>query len=103
MPASYTFGITGGNAGSFIVQTVTETQSSSKQELQGADGNIAAVGYNKFKTEVSISAVGDAGSINVAAALPSMPGVSGAYTVDSVSTSRTIDGFAEFSITATKD
>ena len=103
MPASYTFGITGGNAGSFIVQSVTETQSSSKQELQGADGNIAAVGYNKFKTEVSISAVGEASAITVGEALPAMPGVSGSYTVDSVSTSRSIDGFAEFSITATKD
>ena len=103
MPASYTFGITGGNAGSFIVQSVTETQSSSKQELQGADGNIAAVGYNKFKTEVSISAVGEASAITVGEALPAIPGVSGSYTVDSVSTSRSIDGFAEFSITATKD
>jgi hypothetical protein len=103
MPASYTFGIAGGNSGSFIVNSVTETQTSSKQELQGADGNIAAVGYNKFKTEVSISAVGEASAITVGEALPAIPGVSGSYTVDSVSTSRSIDGFAEFSITATKD
>lgn len=103
MPATYTFGIANGNSGSFIVNSVTETQTSSKQELQGADGNIAAVGYNKFKTEVSISAVGEASAIIVGEALPATPGVSGSYTVDSVSTSRTIDGFAEFSITATKD
>ena len=85
------------------MNSVTETQTSSKQELQGADGNIAAVGYNKFKTEVSISAVGEASAITVGEALPAIPGVSGSYTVDSVSTSRSIDGFAEFSITATKD
>lgn len=103
MPATYTFGITGGNAGSFIVNSLTKTQSSSKQELQGADGNIAAVGYNKFKTEITVSAVGDPSSIEVGAALPSMPGVSGTATIDSISTSRTIDGFAEFSITATLD
>ena len=103
MPASYTFGITGGNAGSMIVNSVTITDSSSKQELRGADGEYAAVGYNKFKREVNISGVGDAGSLSVGGALGSMPGVSGSYTIDSMSTSRTIDGFAEFQITATQD
>jgi hypothetical protein len=103
MPASYTFGITGGNAGSMIVNSVTITDSSSKQELRGADGEYAAVGYNKFKREVSISGVGDPGSLSVGGALGSMPGVSGSYTIDQLSTSRTIDGFAEFQITATQD
>ena len=103
MPANYTFGITGGNAGNFIVTSVTESQKSSKQELQGADGNVAAVGYNKFKTELQISAVGDPSGLSVGAALPAMPGVSGSFTVDQVGTSKTIDGFAEFSITATKN
>lgn len=103
MPATYNFGITGGSTGSFIVNSVTETRTSSKQELQGATGGIAAVGYNKFKTEVSISAVGDPAAISVGGTLPSMPGVTGSFTIDQISTTKTIDGFAEFSITATKD
>ncbi len=103
MPASYTFGITGGATGSIIVNSVSLSHTSSKQELQGPTGDIAAVGYNKFKTEVSISGVGDAGSLAVGGALGSMPGVTGSYTIDSISTSRSIDGFAEFEITATKN
>jgi hypothetical protein len=104
MPATYTFGITGGATGSIIVNSVSLSHTSSKQELQGPTGNIAAVGYNKFKTEVSISGVGDAGSLAVGGALGSMPGISsGTYTIDSISTSRSIDGFAEFEITATKN
>ena len=86
-----------------IVNSVTITDSSSKQELRGADGEYAAVGYNKFKRVVNISGVGDASSLSVGGALGSMPGVSGSYTIDSISTSRTIDGFAEFQITATED
>jgi hypothetical protein len=103
MPATYTFGITGGNAGSMIVNAVTISETSAKQELRGANGEYAAVGYNKFKREVSISGVGDAGDIAVGGALGSMPGVSGSYTIDQISTSRSIDGFAEFQITATQD
>jgi hypothetical protein len=103
MPASYTFGITGGNAGNFIVTSVTEKQSSAKQELQGANGEVAAVGYNKFKTELQISAVGDPANLTVGAVLPTMPGVSGTFKVDQVSTSKSIDGFAQFSINATKE
>jgi hypothetical protein len=104
MPASYTFGITGGATGSIIVNSVSLSHTSSKQELQGPTGNIAAVGYNKFKTEVSISGVGDAGSLAVGGALGTMPGnSSGTYPIDSISTSRSIDGFAEFEITATKN
>jgi hypothetical protein len=103
MPASYTFGITGGTAGSMIVNAVTISDTSAKQELRGANGEYAAVGYNKFKREVSISGVGDAGDLAVGGALGSMPGVSGSYTIDQISTSRSIDGFAEFQITATQD
>lgn len=105
MPATYTFGITGGATGSIIVNSVSLSHTSSKQELQGPTGDIAAVGYNKFKTEVSISGVGDAGSLSVGGALGSMPGLPGTdtYTIDSISTSRSIDGFAEFEITATKN
>jgi hypothetical protein len=103
MPATYNFGIASGNTGSFIVTSVTETQTSSKQELQGANGEVAAVGYNKFKTEVQISAVGDPSTLTVGEVLPTMPGVTGSFTVDQVGTSKTIDGFAEFSIAATKN
>jgi hypothetical protein len=103
MPATYTFGITGGNAGSMIVNAVTISDTSAKQELRGANGEYAAVGYNKFKREVSISGVGDAGALVVGEALGSMPGVSGSFTIDQISTSRSIDGFAEFQITATQD
>lgn len=103
MPASYTFGITGGATGSIIVNSVSISHTSSKQELQGPTGNIAAVGYNKFKTEVSISGVGDASGLEIGGALGSMPGVTGSYTIDSISTSKSIDGFAEFEIAATKN
>lgn len=103
MPANYTFGITGGATGSIIVNSVTKSHTSSKQELAGPTGNIAAVGYNKFKTEVSISGVGDPDGLAVGAALGSMPGVTGNFTIDSISTSKTIDGFAEFEISATED
>ncbi len=102
MPATYTFGITGGNAGSMIVNSVTISDTSAKQELRGATGEYAAVGYNKFKRVVTISGVGD-GAGAVGSPLGSMPGVSGSYTIDQISTSRSIDGFAEFQITATQD
>ena len=104
MPASYTFGIPGAS-GSLLVNSVSTNYTSSKQELQGPTGEVVAVGFNKQKVEVSISGVGDVsgGSFAVGAALGTMPGVSGSFTIDSVSTSRSIDGFAEIEITATKN
>lgn len=102
MPSTtQTFGITGISSASLLVKSMDHTKSSQKTELQGPTGETVAVGFYGFKEELSISAVGDLSapqSVGATLALTGAP--TGTWKIDSISTSRSLEGFAEIQITA---
>ena len=102
MPSStQIFGITNITSDVLLVKSMDYTKSSQKTELQGPTGETVAVGFYGFKEELSISAVGDLSadqSVGATLALTGAP--SGTWKIDSISTSRSLEGFAEIQITA---
>ena len=95
------FGITGISSASLLVKSMDHTKSSQKTELQGPTGETVAVGFYGFKEELSISAVGDlSASQSVGATLALTGAPAGTWKIDSISTSRSLEGFAEIQITA---
>ena len=95
------FGITGISSASLLVKSMEHTKSAQKTELQGPTGETVAVGYYGFKEELSISAVGDlAAAQTVGATLALIGAPTGTWKIDSISTSRSLEGFAEIQISA---
>jgi hypothetical protein len=102
MPSTtQTFGITGISSSSLLVKSMEHTKSAQKTELQGPTGETVAVGYYGFKEELSISAVGDLTALQTVGATLALTGApTGTWKIDSISTSRSLEGFAEIQISA---
>jgi hypothetical protein len=102
MPSTtQTFGITGISSDSLLVKSMEHTKSAQKTELQGPTGETVAVGYYGFKEELSISAVGDLTAAQTVGATLALSGApAGTWKIDSISTSRSLEGFAEIQISA---
>jgi len=102
MPSTtQTFGITGISSPNLLVKSMEHTKSAQKTEFQGPTGETAAVGYYGFKEELSISAVGDLTAAQTVGATLALTGApTGTWKIDSISTSRSLEGFAEIQISA---